>query len=54
MEEASAYIHRQNVRYSRLGQLMEVLQIRGRALTAAEELGNKEAGHCRQEHQRDA
>lgn len=37
MEEASAYIHRQNVRYSRLGQLMEVLQIRGRALTAAEE-----------------
>ena len=37
MEEASAYIHRQNVRNSRLGQLMEQLQIRGRALTAAEE-----------------
>ena len=37
MEEASAYIHRQNVRASRLGQLMEQLQIRGRALTAAEE-----------------
>lgn len=37
MEEASAYIHRQNVRFSRLGQLMEQLQIRGRTLTAAEE-----------------
>ena len=37
MEEASAYITRQNVRFSRLGQLMETLQIRGRALTAAEE-----------------
>ena len=37
MEEAGAYISRQNVRYSRLGQLMEQLQIRGRSLTAAEE-----------------
>lgn len=37
MEEAIVYMQRQNVRYSRLGQLMEVLQIRGRALTAAEE-----------------
>ena len=37
LEEASAYIQRQNVRFSRLGQLMEQLQIRGRALTAAEE-----------------
>lgn len=37
MEEASAYIARQNIRFSRLGQLMEQLQIRGRALTAAEE-----------------
>lgn len=37
MEEVSAFIGRQNVRYSQLGQLMEVLQIRGRALTAPEE-----------------
>ena len=37
MEEACAYIKRQNIRFSRLGQLMETLQIRGRALTAAEE-----------------
>ena len=37
MEEASVYIARQNVRFSRLGQLMETLQIRGRSLTAAEE-----------------
>ena len=35
--EASAYIARQNARFSRLGQLTEQLQIRGRALTAAEE-----------------
>lgn len=37
MEEASAYIGRQNVRQSRLGRLMELLQIRGRNLTAGEE-----------------
>lgn len=37
MEEAIAYIQRQNARQSRLGQLMNVLQIRGRNLTAGEE-----------------
>lgn len=37
MEEAIAYIQRQNLRASRLGQLMNVLQIRGRNLTAGEE-----------------
>ncbi len=37
MEEASAYIGRQNLRQSRLGRLMELLQIRGRNLTAGEE-----------------
>lgn len=37
IEEASAFIQAQNVRSSRLAQLMEVLQIRGRNLTAAEE-----------------
>ena len=37
MEEAAAYIHRQNLRRSRLGRLMEILQIRGRSLTAGEE-----------------
>lgn len=37
IEEASAFIQSQNVRVSRLSQLMEVLQIRGRNLTAAEE-----------------
>ena len=37
MEEAAAFIHRQNVRRSRLGQLTEALQIRGRNLTAGEE-----------------
>lgn len=37
IEEASAFIQAQNVRASRLSQLMEVLQIRGRSLTAAEE-----------------
>ena len=37
MEEVSAFIQAQNVRASRLGQLMKVLQIRGRSLTAAEE-----------------
>lgn len=37
LEEAAAFIQAQNVRSSRLHQLMEHLQIRGRALTAAEE-----------------
>ena len=37
MEEASAYIGRQNIRQSRLGQLMQQLQIRGRNLTTGEE-----------------
>ena len=37
LEEAAAYIHTQNVRNSRLTQLMRTLQIRGRALTQAEE-----------------
>lgn len=37
LEEASAYIQSQNLRNSRLGRLMAILQIRGRNLTAAEE-----------------
>lgn len=37
LEEAAAYIHNQNTRNSQLGELMRVLQIRGRNLTAAEE-----------------
>ena len=37
VEEAAAYIQAQNVRNSRLGRLMQLLQIRGRNLTAAEE-----------------
>ena len=37
MEEAAAYIQNQNVRRSQLGQLMELLQIRGRNLTPGEE-----------------
>ena len=37
VEEAAAYIQAQNVRNSRLGRLMHILQIRGRNLTAAEE-----------------
>ena len=37
MEEAAAFIQAQNVYYSRLSQLCRLLQIRGRALTAAEE-----------------
>ena len=36
LEEAAAYIHQENMRYSRLGNLMKILQIRGRNLTAAE------------------
>lgn len=37
VDEAVAYITRQNVRHSQMSQLMELLQIRGRSLTAAEE-----------------
>ena len=37
VEEAAAFIQTQNVRHSRIGRLMQVLQIRGRSLTAAEE-----------------
>lgn len=37
LEDAAAYIRAQNLRASRLGRLMELLQIRGRSLTAAEE-----------------
>ena len=37
LEEAAAYIQAQNVRHSRLSRLMNLLQIRGRSLTAAEE-----------------
>ena len=37
VEEAAAYIQTQNVRHSRLGRLMQILQIRGRNLTSAEE-----------------
>ena len=37
VEEAAAFIQAQNMRHSRLGQLMKVLQIRGRSLTPGEE-----------------
>lgn len=37
MEEAAAFIQAQNLRNSRMGKLMDILQIRGRSLTAAEE-----------------
>lgn len=37
IEEAAAFIQGQNMRTSRLGQLMKLLQIRGRNLTPAEE-----------------
>ena len=37
LEEAAAFIQAQNVRNSRLSRLMNILQIRGRSLTAAEE-----------------
>ncbi len=37
MEEAAAFIQNQNVRHSRVSRIMGILQIRGRALTAAEE-----------------
>ena len=37
MEEAAAFITAQNVKNSRMGKLMQLLQIRGRSLTAAED-----------------
>ena len=37
LEEAAAFIQAQNVKHSRLHRLMQLLQIRGRNLTAAEE-----------------
>ena len=37
MEEAAAFIHTQNMRNSQLGELMKILQIRGRNLTPGEE-----------------
>lgn len=37
MEEAAAYIQTQNTRHSRLRNLMELLQIRGRSLTPGED-----------------
>ncbi len=37
MEEAAAFIQTQNQRRSRLGKIMDLLQIRGRSLTAGEE-----------------
>lgn len=37
LEEAAAFIQTQNVRNSRLSRLMNILQIKGRALTAGEE-----------------
>lgn len=42
MEEAAAYIHSQNQRHSRLAHLQGILQLRGRALTPAEERYAKE------------
>ena len=36
MEEAASYVKQQELRYSQTGRLMEVMQIRGRALTAPE------------------
>lgn len=37
MDEAIAYVQNQSIRYTRLGRVMQILQIRGRSLTAAEE-----------------
>ena len=37
MEEAAAFIQNQNLRHSRMNRLLDLLQIRGRRLTAAEE-----------------
>ena len=36
MEEAAAYVKQQNLRYSQTSRIMEILQIRGRNLTAPE------------------
>ena len=36
MEEAAAYVKQQQLRYSQIGRIMEILQIRGRNLTAPE------------------
>lgn len=36
MEEAAAYVKQQNLRFSKVGRIMEILQIRGRNLTAPE------------------
>ena len=36
LEEAAAFIHQENAKYSRMGKLLQLLQIRGRNLTAAE------------------
>ena len=36
MEEAAAYVKKQELRFSRTGRIMEIMQIRGRNLTAAE------------------
>lgn len=37
MEEAAGYIQSQNIRHSRVGKLLQILQIRGRNLTTGEE-----------------
>ena len=37
LEAAAAYIHRQNMKISRMGALQQLLQIRGRSLTPGEE-----------------
>ena len=37
MDEAIAYVQNESIRYTRLGRVMQILQIRGRSLTAAEE-----------------
>ena len=37
MEEAAVYIRQENLRASRIGQLMQILQIHGRTLTSSEE-----------------
>ena len=37
MEEAAAFIQAQNIRFSKLHRLMDIMQIRGRRLTGAEE-----------------
>lgn len=37
VEDAAAFIQTQNARHSQLGQLMQILQIRGRSLTPGEE-----------------